>query len=457
MSRKLYIIFILLFLFSWHAFAQDETETMVSESFLIKSAEEGDSVQVKTLVRSGVNPNCTTWEGVTPLMFASQNGHINIVKYLLYAGAKPNLQAVDGNTALILAIQTGQIAIAETLIQNKADINMANNDGVTPLMQAIMVDSFYIPDMLIYYGAKAGDKDKKGRTALMLAAMYGSYDIALELLQAGAGVNDTDEEKNTALHYATLNGNRQVMDLLIVNGAEIDARNTSGYTPLSTAVAQNNYKAVVSLVGYGADVNNPITRSLNPLALALNNRSDSIVQILRINGAEQIKRPDFNQVLFGLNYIFNESDKQLGFSLGIHDSRFHFMPSIGYSFRPQAIRVLEKGKHNEMYQYWERRHYIYATLDKGFLVQQFNKNLSTGAWAGLSGVITFGGYKGSSLSPDTRFILAPRAGMYLKFSNARLRFFYEIMDLHLTGYNYDWFGVSLDLLFDTGKGKLRFP
>jgi hypothetical protein len=204
-------------------------------------------------------------------------------------------------------------------------------------------------------------------------------------------------------------------------------------------------------------VNNQITRSLNPLTLAINNKSDSIIHLLRINGAEQIKRPNFNQVLFGLNYNFNESDKQLGFSLGVNDSRFHFMPSVGYSFRPEAIRVLEKGKNNEMYQYWERRHFISVTLDKGFLVQQFGGNLSTGAWAGLSGVIIFGGYKGSSLSPDTRFLLAPRAGMFVKFSNARLRFFYEIMDLHLTGYNYNWFGVSLDFLFDSGKGKLRFP
>jgi ankyrin repeat protein len=455
MNRQLYTIIALLFLLSWNAFAQDET--MTSENWLISSAEKGDSVQVKTLVRSGANPNCTTWEGVTPLMFASQNGHINIVNYLLYAGAKPNLQAVDGNTALMLAIQTGQIAVAETLIRNKADINLANNDGITPLMQAIMVDSFYIPDMLIYYGAKAGDKDKKGRTALMLTAMYGSYDIALELVETGAGVNDTDEEKNTALHYATLNGNRQVMDLLVENGADVDAKNTSGYTPLSTAVAHKNYKAVVTLIGYGADVNSQITRSLNPLTLAMNNKSDSIIHLLRINGAEQIKRPAFNHVLFGVTYNFNESDKRLGFNLGINDSRFHLMPAFSYSFRPETIRVLEKGKHNEMYQFWERRHFISFTLDKGFLVQQFSRNLSTGAWAGLSGVITFGGYKGSSLSPEARFILAPRTGIYLAVSNARLRFFYELMDLHLTGYNYNWFGVSLEFLFDTGKGKLRFP
>ena len=185
-----------------------------------------------------------------------------------------------------------------------------------------------------------------------------------------------------------------LMELLIVNGAKIDEKNASSYTPLSMAVSLNNYKAVLLLTGYGADVNSRINRTLNPLAIASENKNDSILRLLKNQGAETIRRPNFNKAVIGAGYSFNPDDSRAGIQFGYSDSRFHWMPTLGYGFRPGSIRVLEAVDQVTYYQYHESRHYISLSLDKAFLLQSFGSNLRVAAYCGLSGVLTFGMYKG---------------------------------------------------------------
>ena len=55
------------------------------------SCVEGDIETVKSLIEQGVDPNTVIVHGLTPLMIASSNGHINIADTLIHHGAKVNM------------------------------------------------------------------------------------------------------------------------------------------------------------------------------------------------------------------------------------------------------------------------------------------------------------------------------------------------------------------------------
>lgn len=58
----------------------------------------------------------------TPLMEASQEGHVNIVKFLLERGAKVHAETSTGDTALTYACANGHTLIASILLQCGAEL-----------------------------------------------------------------------------------------------------------------------------------------------------------------------------------------------------------------------------------------------------------------------------------------------------------------------------------------------
>ena len=67
------------------------------------------------LIGIGADVNARTNNGVTPLMIAAEEGHINAVTSLVKCGANVHLQDKDGQTALHHAMQSPQASICEVL------------------------------------------------------------------------------------------------------------------------------------------------------------------------------------------------------------------------------------------------------------------------------------------------------------------------------------------------------
>ena len=67
---------------------------------------------MRLLLDSGADKNLAEKHGCTALMFASQNGHLEVVRLLLVSGAGKNLARNNGSTALMLASQSGQLEVA---------------------------------------------------------------------------------------------------------------------------------------------------------------------------------------------------------------------------------------------------------------------------------------------------------------------------------------------------------
>ena len=86
---------------------------------LIKFSEDGNFKEVQAILESlpiEINVNAQDDKGLTPLMCASANGHLDIVEYLIREiGANPNIKNNEGKTALDLAEENRHEEVAEFL------------------------------------------------------------------------------------------------------------------------------------------------------------------------------------------------------------------------------------------------------------------------------------------------------------------------------------------------------
>ena len=85
---------------------------------LIKFSEDGNFKEVRAILESlpiEINIDVKDDNGLTPLMCATRNGHLNVVQYLIKEGANPNIKNNEGKTALDLAEENGCKEVAEFL------------------------------------------------------------------------------------------------------------------------------------------------------------------------------------------------------------------------------------------------------------------------------------------------------------------------------------------------------
>src|SRR6185436_11335493 len=79
------------------------------------------------------------WQGgMTPLLYAVRQGHVDVVTALLDAGVPVNQRkGGDQASALLIATVNGQFDLAALLLDRGADPNLLAENGVGPLYAAI--------------------------------------------------------------------------------------------------------------------------------------------------------------------------------------------------------------------------------------------------------------------------------------------------------------------------------
>lgn len=97
---------------------------------LIRSTASGSLLYVKEAIQEGANINPINKNCDSPLIIASEFGHLEIVKFLIKNGANVNYQERKNySTALSRACDNSQIEVVQYLCDHGAEINMKKNNG----------------------------------------------------------------------------------------------------------------------------------------------------------------------------------------------------------------------------------------------------------------------------------------------------------------------------------------
>lgn len=158
------------------------------------AAFKNDVARVRTLVEQGSDVNAKDSQGVTPLHYAAQMGHIEIMEILISRGADVNVStSKDGAAPIHLASANGQLEAVRLLTKHGANVNKANNYRATPLHFAADHGYAAIVSLLIDHGASVNAKASNGRTA-MKAALAKGYPDVMEVLRIGGAVLEKESE-----------------------------------------------------------------------------------------------------------------------------------------------------------------------------------------------------------------------------------------------------------------------
>jgi ankyrin repeat protein len=164
--------------------------------------------------------------GLTPLLHAVREGHVETVMELLEAGADIDRVSLGDHTSpILIATINGHFDLALMLLGLGADPNAASDAGTTPLYAAINT----------YWAPKA--RYPQQRAYEQQQADY--LDVMRELLEAGA-----DPNPRTTRHLWYMGYTFDQLDV-----------NTGGSTPFWRAAYATDVPAMELLFQYGADPN----------------------------------------------------------------------------------------------------------------------------------------------------------------------------------------------------------
>ena len=183
---------------------------------------------------------------VATLQWACTGNHVDIVRCLLDAcQINPDACDDDGVTPLMLASAQGHIDVVTLLIHRNADVNKTDADGRTSLHHAVCHNRVRVADVLIRHGKARLDvvEMATGATPLSYAALGGHLAIARCLVEHGCSLDVQNREGDTALHVACREEWDEVAVLLVRSGASVKLLNKSNMT--AVLVASNYLKVIL--------------------------------------------------------------------------------------------------------------------------------------------------------------------------------------------------------------------
>jgi len=302
------------------------------ETALMAAASTGNIDVVMALVSHGADVNAREIRGSqTALMWATAEKRSEVARYLIEHGADVKNKSKAGLTPFLFAAQQGDLDSARLLAAAGADISAPGPDGRSPLLIASAGGHEPLAIFLLGKGANPNAADRLGLTALHYAATAGKLELIKRLLAAEANPNSRAirERANsgpkstvdyppvsivgaTPLVLAAEAGNAEAVRLLAANGADPQLSTNEKTTPLIVAAGAGVYQDLANdqaqeewkrrhfetgkvLADLGVDVNAKGENGWTALHAATYMGLDSLIQLLVEKGAKLDVMDDFGQ------------------------------------------------------------------------------------------------------------------------------------------------------------------
>jgi len=440
-----YIVLLIFCLLNLNLFSQNSFDLK-----LLNAADNNLKDSVLHYLDLGANANALTWEGVTPLMYASENGNVEICKLLISNGADVNILPKYGANALIAATQYNHNDVVELLILNKAKFNLKDELGYNALCYAVAYGYTDIAETLLYYGASTKLKCNNS-DPMMIAAYYGDTLMIKLLFKYGADINSKDDEGFTPLMIAAQNNFFDAVVTLVNLGANINDLNNKSHSALTIATINNYSRIVDFLINSGSEYNNPDNQNFTPYTIAIINESNKCEQIFKNLDAKKSGFLVINKIVFSFLNNFNISDYMLGMDIGLQEARFNLIMYYGILVRPFHKNIVFQENEHLYYQIKEQRTNIFIGIEKNFNLVHITKYKRTGLLLGCKGILSFGEYESVYKSFDDKYLYAPYAGCFYKGKSTGIKLSYEYLKMTGITTSPHHVNISLSIYFSTNK------
>lgn len=224
----------------------------------------------------GGAPSITAKGGLTPLLHAARQGHLESARALIDGGADVNLVSPsDGTSPLLMAVVNGQFDMAMLLIERGSDPNVSSTlNGVAPLWAAINAEW------------QPRTRYPQPQRRELQESSY--LDVMRALLEAGADPNDRVDLHPWYMVYTGCgNANCGLID-------------TNGSTAFLRAAYATDLQAMRLLIEFGADPNIP-TRAPAPRA------RQNPDEFLRQQNVQQLRSDDFASLSDSAKFVLLRS------------------------------------------------------------------------------------------------------------------------------------------------------
>ncbi|MDX9846321.1 MAG: ankyrin repeat domain-containing protein [Tenuifilaceae bacterium] len=459
---NLIIIYSLLILFGLKGYGQTLRDTTKVPEFLrselnyqlILEADSGKLEEVWYLLNLGADPNTSTWNGVTPLMYASQAGHYPVVRELIGAGAALNLTDQKRFTALHYAAINNNDSIAELLILNGGNPHAVNSMGVSPLHYASAYGYTFMAYLLLHYGASMDSTDNYGNTPLMAATYSGATAAAEYLLQNWAEVDKADRNGFTPLMVAAQFNDTTLLRLLTDYGANINKNNNTNLTALAIAIDSYADDAIKFLLNKGADIEE-IHPKISYADLAKRNGYKDLASLLNKLGSPISRKPSFTAIIPSLGLMLNKNDFYFTTGLNSVISNYGIHAGLTLGFRPVYRPVLVDQEYS-VYQFFEQRNMVGLSLGKEMLKARFKRKSHLGVLLGISYNRSWGYYTiiSEQLKPKSQNILSPTVEISLVLNKLNLKLGTHYLLIDQLREQPLSFSISMGYVIDTSVPKI---
>ena len=176
------------------------------------------------LIHSHANVNHTDNCKLTPLLVASQLGHVSFMTMLLNNGADVTMSDNSGSNAYHLACKLEATGCLVKLMKKaKGDVlNTLDNSGVTPLHYAIKNKFPVHLEMLLKYNIDKSILDPRGLSYLSYAVFYQSISCVNQLLKRYPMLlGEGNVDNSTPLHVAAMQQTADSIEVLLMNAKNL--------------------------------------------------------------------------------------------------------------------------------------------------------------------------------------------------------------------------------------------